>query len=1207
MNELVRNVLMGAAGTADDSTFIEDVFSTSLYTGTSNRKSIVNGLKFSNANAGSSVFFDGSGDYLSISNNSDFQLGTGDFTVEFFWKADSGNSGNYQQIVGTQSVFDPIDGIWRIGTRTTSNQIYFSSANGSGFDEPIWNVNVNDQAWYHIAITRASGYVYCYVNGVQQTNVGESNNITRSLTSSNALYIGRNGRDGTFIKGNVSNLRIVKGTAVYTSNFTAPTAALKNITNTTLLACQSSTSVTAATVSTGSISTNGNPETSFGPFTGSGGEDGLVWIKDRSNAYNHVLQDTIRGAGATTKLSSNLSDAQGSGDNAIQWSGYVSAFNNNGFSLDKTGSGSIDWANVNKSGDDYASWSFRKQAGFFDIVQYSGNGSGSARTIDHNLKSVPGFVIIKKYTQSGSWVVYHRDLVANGYLNLNGTTQEQTSANGSVNSVSSTQFTVGVDYNDSGQNYIAYLFAGGESTADTARSVQLDGSGDWFTTSTSSDYAFGTGDFTIECWFNLTASPSNQPHIADNRTDGSYSNQFTLYIDTDYKYKLYKNGNVLETSIVARNIWNHIALVRSSGVTRLYLNGISSGTYTDTNNYSTTSLVFGANAVNFGHNTNGEYSNLRIVKGTAVYTSAFKPPTEPLKNITNTKLLCFNNSSVTGSTVAPSSANTYSINVTASSSSAYTLSGNDRNGSVSGNNVTVTVNVGDTLNFAVNASGHPFYIRVSNGGYNVSTPAATGQGSQSGTVSWTPNTAGSFVYQCGNHSGMIGTITVNAASGSITSSGDPTASTDSPFDDPEGFQFGEGGDQNIIKCGSYKGSGSSGLEVNIGWEPSWLLIKSITRSGDWYVVDSMRGVATNGDDQYVKVNTSDAEGSANVIDFTSTGFKVISTGTHWNNSAHTYSFVAIRRPDGYVGKPPELGTNVFNMPLGLTDGTKPAFNTGFPVDFLIYKKPTAGGDWFTGARLIGINYLETNDTAAQATNSNIQWDFQDGMGGWSGLSSGYQSWSWKRHAGFDVVTYKGSGFNAGEQQDIFHSLNAIPEMIWVKIRDAANQDWMVYHKGLNGGTNPEQYKINLNSTSSESSFNCWDNTAPTATKFRVGNQVETNHGSYNFIAMLFASVDGISKVGYYDGTGSAGHVITTGFTPRFLIIKTTNASNSWFVYDSVRGLGAGADPYLQLENTNTQGGTSDDVFATSSTGFTINQNYPSINASGQKYIYYAHA
>ena len=105
---------------------------------------------------------------------------------------------------------------------------------------------------------------------------------------------------------------------------------------------------------------------------------------------------------------------------------------------------------------------------------------------------------------------------------------------------------------------------------------------------------------------------------------------------------------------------------------------------------------------------------------------------------------------------------TFSINVTNDGSSNYTLSGTDRNGTVSGNDPTVTVEIGDTLNFVVDASGHPFYIRVSDGGANVSTPAATNQGAQSGTVSWTPNTAGTYYYQCGNHAGMIGTITVTA-------------------------------------------------------------------------------------------------------------------------------------------------------------------------------------------------------------------------------------------------------------------------------------------------------------------------------------------------------------------------------------------------------------------------------------------------------------
>ena len=124
----------------------------------------------------------------------------------------------------------------------------------------------------------------------------------------------------------------------------------------------------------------------------------------------------------------------------------------------------------------------------------------------------------------------------------------------------------------------------------------------------------------------------------------------------------------------------------------------------------------------------------------------------------------------TGSTAGAGSSTptTYNITTTAPSSSFYTLSGTDRNGSVSGNNAGVGVYVGDTINFNLSnvSSIHPFYIRVSSGGSNVTTPTASGQGSSgNSTVSWTPNTAGTYYYQCGVHGGMIGTITVSSAPG----------------------------------------------------------------------------------------------------------------------------------------------------------------------------------------------------------------------------------------------------------------------------------------------------------------------------------------------------------------------------------------------------------------------------------------------------------
>tara|TARA_Y100000593_G_scaffold85047_1_gene161477 strand:- start:39 stop:680 length:642 start_codon:yes stop_codon:yes gene_type:complete len=212
---------------------------------------------------------------------------------------------------------------------------------------------------------------------------------------------------------------------------------------------------------------------------------------------------------------------------------------------------------------------------------------------------------------------------------------------------------------------------------------------------------------------------------------------------------------------------------------------------------------------------------------------------------------------------------------------------------------------------------------------------------------------------------------------------------------------------------------------------------------------------------------------------------------------------------------------------------------------------------------------------------------------------------WKRHAGFDVVTYTGSGVYSGEEQDIFHSLNAVPEMMWVKRRDASGADWMVYHKGLNGGTNPEQYRLKLNSSDSESSYDCWDQTAPTAIKFRVGDQTETNQENATYIAMLFASVDGISKVGSYSGTGNAISV-TTGFAPRFVIIKNITEANGWYVLDTTRGWSSGNDNFLKLDETTAQ--SAYDFGAPTSTGFDLSAvTNAAHNKPGCTFIYYAHS
>ena len=105
--------------------------------------------------------------------------------------------------------------------------------------------------------------------------------------------------------------------------------------------------------------------------------------------------------------------------------------------------------------------------------------------------------------------------------------------------------------------------------------------------------------------------------------------------------------------------------------------------------------------------------------------------------------------------------------------------------------------------------------------------------------------------------------------------------------------------------------------------------------------------------------------------------------------------------------------------------------------------------------------------------------------------------------------------------------------------------------------------------------------------------------------MAFASVDGISKVGYYAGSAS-GQTITVGFQPRFIIIRNIAGSRNWVTFDTVRGWGAGNDQELTINKTDAQGGNNDRGEPTA-TGFTVGTGNDDTNGSGMNYIYYAHA
>jgi hypothetical protein len=316
--------------------------------------------------------------------------------------------------------------------------------------------------------------------------------------------------------------------------------------------------------------------------------------------------------------------------------------------------------------------------------------------------------------------------------------------------------------------------------------------------------------------------------------------------------------------------------------------------------------------------------------------------------------------------------------------------------------------------------------------------------------------------------------------------------------------------------------------------------------------------------------------------------------------------MAIRRSDGYVGKPPSLGTDVFAMDTGAGGSTVPGFDSGFIVDLGIARQPAGANNWYTYTRLNGTKYIRTDTNTNELNDTNAAWD--SNVGWYTAINNIYQSWMWKRHAGFDVVAYTGNGV-AGRQ--IPHNLSKTPEMIWVKTRSITTaQNWVVGHKGLNGGTNPWEYFVNLNTDGNESDYPIWNDLAPTSTYFNLGTVLpQTNNNSETYSAFLFASVDGISKVGSYDGSDSA-LTITTGFQPRFVIIRRVGtAGGPWIVLDTTRGWASGDDQVLKINDSAAQSNNTD-LGVPISTGFTLsagsatNQDF---NKAGYKYIYYSHA
>jgi hypothetical protein len=408
--------------------------------------------------------------------------------------------------------------------------------------------------------------------------------------------------------------------------------------------------------------------------------------------------------------------------------------------------------------------------------------------------------------------------------------------------------------------------------------------------------------------------------------------------------------------------------------------------------------------------------------------------------------------------------------------------------------------------------------------------------------------------------------------------------------------FGLTGTDNVISCGSVTVASGSGItNVNLGYEPQWLLAKISNQSGyNWAIYDTMRGwVVTTGANNNARLNpnNADAETSDQQFQPNATGFQCNNSAVYTGSSTEII-YIAIRRGPMKV---PTTGTSVFNVDQGDNSTVNPQFRSNFVTDFGFFRSKNEGNNWETTSRLQGKNYMRTNTTTAEAGDGDITWDFMNGFYG-PVRNSDFYAWMFQRAPGFfDVVCYTGTGAN----RTVAHNLAAVPELMIVKKRSATD-DWAVY-----AGDNTDFLQLNK-TAATEDDNTYWNDTSPTSTVFSVGTNADVNTSAATYVAYLFASCPGVSKVGSFTGTG-ATQVINCGFTggARFVLIKATSTTGNWYVWDSARGIVAGNDPYLLLNSTAAEVTTTDWV-DTAATGFELSNAGGNLaNSNGVSYIFLA--
>jgi hypothetical protein len=419
--------------------------------------------------------------------------------------------------------------------------------------------------------------------------------------------------------------------------------------------------------------------------------------------------------------------------------------------------------------------------------------------------------------------------------------------------------------------------------------------------------------------------------------------------------------------------------------------------------------------------------------------------------------------------------------------------------------------------------------------------------------------------------------------------------------------FGASGSENIISCGSFTGS-STPSATTLGYEPQWILYKQSNGVAQWNLVDNIRGftnissqVAGTAYSQALFPNTSDAQSSRDDMGASATGF-----ATQGNSAANTYIYIAIRR--GPM-KTPTVGTSVFAPVTYTGNGATQTITTNIVPSLTVIKDRNVARDNFWTDMLRGTTLqLRSNTTGAEAfdgtvTPNNTGFSLA-ANNGFNNSAETFVSWSFLRAPSFfDEACFTST---VTQNQRVRHNLTVAPDLIIVKSRNAAN--WWIAYVSTSALSTAGRSKwfIFSGAQAMQSQTNAWGTSDPTSTDFGIDTNFFSTGAGETDVAYLFATCAGVSKVGSYTGT-AALLTVNCGFTTgaRFVLIKRTDSTGDWYVWDSARGISSSNDPYLRW-NSDAIEVTGTNYVDTTSVGFQVTAAAPAeLNAVGGNYIFLA--